>query len=290
MASRSTLLKSRKLQALPSISHNASPFLKWAGGKSQLLNSFQPYLPDSFRSYLEPFTGGAALFFHLRNNNRFFRAQLSDQNEELINCYKIIRDHVEEVIVDLKKHVNDEAYFYQLRAVDPRKLDEIQRASRLIYLNKTCFNGLYRVNSKGLFNVPFGFYKNPTTCNEVNLRACSRSLQDVNLLHQAFDEVLEQANKGDFVYFDPPYHPLNSTSNFTSYTKNSFNCEDQQRLAAIFEKLDRRGCKIMLSNSDCEFIRDLYSDFRIETVYAIRAINCKGSGRGKISEVLVLNY
>ena len=290
MASRANLLKNRRLQALPGIGQTASPFLKWVGGKSQLLNSFQAYLPETFKAYFEPFTGGAALFYRLRNSNHFFRAQLSDQNEELINCYKIVRDHVEDLIRDLKKHVNDEEYFYQLRAVDPSRLSEIQRASRLIYLNKTCFNGLYRVNSKGQFNVPFGSYKNPAICNEENLRACSKSLNDVNIMVQPFEEVLSQARKGDFVYFDPPYHPLNCTSNFTSYTKNSFNSEDQKRLAETFAALDKRGCKLMLSNSDCEFIRELYADFRIETVYAIRAINCKATGRGRISEVLILNY
>lgn len=290
MASRSTLLKPRRLQALPSVVSPASPFLKWAGGKSQLLNTFQTHLPETFKSYFEPFTGGAALFFYLHNNKRVVRSQLSDQNEELINCYTVVRDNVDELIDDLKKHINDEEYFYHLRAVDARSLSEIQRASRLIYLNKTCFNGLYRVNSKGHFNVPFGFYKNPNTCNETNLRACSKSLQEVKIKHQPFELVLDQAKKGDFVYFDPPYHPLNSTSNFTSYTKQSFTAEDQRRLADTFEQLHKRGCKVMLSNSDCELIRDLYASFRIETVYAMRAINCKAKGRGRITELLVLNY
>lgn len=267
-----------------------TPFLKWAGGKSQLLNSFQEYFPENFKHYFEPFTGGAAVFFHLRSNRAKFQAELSDLNSELINCYTVIRDDLDSLIEDLQKHKNEEEYFYKIRATDPDSLSATERASRLIYLNKTCFNGLYRVNSKGRFNVPFGFYKNPSTCNETNLRACQKALQNTELNCNPFEHVLKKARKGDFVYFDPPYHPLTSTSNFTSYTKNSFSAEDQQRLAETFAELDKRGCYLMLSNSDCPFIRGLYESFRVETVYAMRAINCKAQGRGRISEVLVLNY
>jgi DNA adenine methylase len=277
-------LKSRK------VDQAAGPFLKWAGGKSQLLASYEEHFPKSFKRYFEPFTGGAAVFFRMRSKHGQFNARLSDLNHELINVYCEIRDNVEDLIEDLKKHKNEEEYFYKLRATDPAKLSPTERASRLIYLNKTCFNGLYRVNSQGRFNVPFGFYKNPSTCNETNLRACNLVLQDTDLTCNPFDDVLKHARKGDFVYFDPPYHPLTSTSNFTSYTKNCFSAEDQQRLADTFSELHKRGCLLMLSNSDCEFIRDLYSDFRTETVYAMRAINCKAEGRGRISEVLVLNY
>lgn len=292
MNSRLRSTKKLPLTGLPTEPgfQRATPFLKWAGGKGQLLTTFDGFFPAAFRGYFEPFTGGGAVFFHLRNRQSPFKASLSDLNEELINCYTTIRDDVESLIKELYKHHNDEDYFYKLRAADASQLDPVQRAARLIYLNKTCFNGLYRVNSKGQFNVPFGFYKNPRTCNEANLRACNIALTDVELNCRPFDAVLKSAKKGDFVYFDPPYHPLSSTSNFASYTKNSFSAENQEQLAEVFRKLDKRGCLLMLSNSDCPFIRELYKDFRIETVMAIRAINCKAEGRGRISEVLVLNY
>ncbi len=283
--------EARTLTGLPGEStiQRATPFLKWAGGKSQLITTYDGFFPKRFNRYFEPFTGGGAIFFHLKNQRGEFKASLSDLNDELINCYRVIKNDVEELISHLKTHPNDEDYFYELRAVDAKTLSEIERAARLIYLNKTCFNGLYRVNSKGQFNVPFGFYKNPRTCNETNLRACSAALADVELNCRPFDHVLKFAKKGDLVYFDPPYHPLSSTANFTSYTRNCFSADDQEHLADVFAKLDKRGCHVMLSNSDCAFIRDLYKDFSIETVNAIRAINCKSEGRGKITEVLVLN-
>lgn len=286
------LIKQAHLRGLSS-KHTAQrfgPFLKWAGGKSQLLASFDEYFPDSFKNYFEPFTGGGAVFFHLRNKLGAFPAQLSDLNQELINCYTMIRDNLDELIYDLQKHENTEEYFYKIRALDPSTLSDIERASRLIYLNKTCFNGLYRVNSKGKFNVPFGFYKNPSTCNEALLRACNQALQETELACKPFDSVLKKAKRGDFVYIDPPYHPLTSTSNFTSYTRNCFSADDQISLAKVYAELDKRGCKLMLSNSDCPFIRDLYSGFDVKTVYAMRMINCKAEGRGRITEVLVLNY
>lgn len=291
MSLRAKQKQTRKLTGLPSESllQRATPFLKWAGGKSQLITTYDAFFPKTFNRYFEPFTGGGAIFFHLKNQRGTFKASLSDLNDELINCYQVIRDDVETLIEHLKTHPNDEEYFYQLRAVNAKSLSEIERAARLIYLNKTCFNGLYRVNSKGQFNVPFGFYKNPRTCNESNLRACSAALSDVELNCRPFDQVLKHAKKGDLVYFDPPYQPLSSTANFTSYTKNSFSADDQEYLAEVFSKLDKRGCHVMLSNSDCAFIRTLFKDFRIETVNAIRAINCKSEGRGKITEVLVLN-
>lgn len=292
MSRRSRLINQPPLRALPTNQRldRVGPFLKWAGGKSQLIASFEEFFPESINRYFEPFTGGGAVFFHLRNLHGDFFAELSDMNSELVNCYTVIRDNVSPLLKDLQKHENTEEYFYKIRAQDTSLLNDIERASRLIFLNKTCFNGLYRVNSKGNFNVPFGFYKNPSTRNEPLLRACSEALKNTNIVHRPFEDILKKARKGDFIYFDPPYHPLSSTSNFTSYTKNSFSAEDQERLADTFIELDRRGCKLMLSNSDCPFIRDLYSEFRVETVYAMRAINCKASGRGKISEVLVLNY
>ena len=292
MSPRALVKKSPGLKGLVSdiSTKRAMPFLKWAGGKSQLLASYDEHFPEKFNNYFEPFTGGGAVFFRMRNKHGAFNAKLTDLNQELINCYTQIRDNLDKLVVDLKTHRNEADYFYELRSLDPTSLSPTQRASRLLYLNKTCFNGLYRVNSKGRFNVPYGFYKNPATCNEANLKACHDTLQGAKLECSPFDNVLKHAQKGDFVYFDPPYHPLTSTSNFTSYTKNCFSADDQEQLADTFLQLHKRGCKVMLSNSDCEFVRELYSEFRIETVYAIRAINCKAEGRGRISEVLVLNY
>ena len=270
--------------------HRAGPFLKWAGGKSQLLSTYQQSFPSEFKSYLEPFTGGGAVFFHLRSTRPAFKATLADLNEELVNCYATIRDNVDELIEHLNQHHNNQEYFYAVRAIDTTTLSQAQRAARLIYLNKTCFNGLYRVNGKGQFNVPFGSYKSPRFCDEKNLRACSAALQNVDTVHQPFQNVLKTARKGDFIYFDPPYHPLSSTANFTSYTKNSFSGADQENLAEVVAQLHKRGCLIMLSNSDTPFIRHLYKNFEINTVYALRAINCKADGRGPVAEVLVTNY
>lgn len=230
------------------------------------------------------------MFFNIYGRNDRLSASLSDLNSELINCYSAVRDNVEELIDVLKQHRNEREYFYEIRSLDTQKLSSLERAARLIYLNKTCFNGLYRVNSRGQFNVPFGSYKNPRTCDEENLRAASTALQQVVLTAQSFSDAMEQAKRGDFVYLDPPYQPLSATANFTSYTSRCFMEKDQQELAAAVRKLDKRGCRVMLSNSDNEFVRDLYDGLRIETVYATRAINCRGDRRGKISEVLVLNY
>lgn len=267
-----------------------SPFLKWAGGKSQLLNTFEEFIPSDFNRYHEPFVGGGAMFFHMYGHSPELIASLSDLNDELINCYSVVRDNVEQLIKALKKHRNESEYFYEVRALDTSKLTDVQRAARLIYLNKTCFNGLYRVNSRGQFNVPFGSYKNPRTCDEDNLHATSRALKNTKLGHQHFSKALSTAGKGDFVYLDPPYQPLSATSNFTSYTSKCFGEPDQQQLASVYAQLDKRGCKVMLSNSDNEFVKELYKDFRQETVYATRAINCRADRRGRISELLILNY
>lgn len=272
-------------------SRKASPFLKWAGGKSQLLSTFDEFFPENFNRYFEPFVGGGAVFFHMTGRvDDGLAAHLSDLNDELINCYSVVRDNVEQLIKALKKHRNESEYYYAVRAMDTSRMNAVQRAARLIYLNKTCFNGLYRVNSRGEFNVPFGSYKNPRTCDEDNLRAVSEALQHTKLVHQHFADALKEARKGDFVYLDPPYQPLSATSNFTSYTSKCFGEADQKKLAKVFAELDRRGCKVMLSNSDNEFVQELYAGFRQETVYANRAINCRADRRGRISELLVLNY
>ncbi len=262
------------------------PFLKWAGGKGQLLATFNRHFPKSFNRYFEPFLGGGAVFFHLRPE----RALLSDLNEELINCYQMVRDDVESVIELLRKHRNDKHYFYRIRSQDSSSLLNVERAARLIFLNKTCFNGLYRVNSKGRFNVPFGRYKNPRICDASNLRAVSATLQSTPVHCASFEVVLTKAQKGDFVYLDPPYQPISSTSNFTGYTKGSFGSEDQIRLATTYHELSKRGCLVMLSSSDSELIRRLYQDYKIAVVHANQSSNCKAGRRGLINELMILNY
>jgi DNA adenine methylase len=275
------------------IPSRAEPFLKWAGGKGQLLRQYEAFFPKKFNNFLEPFVGGGAVFFHLFSSGRLQgkkRIFLIDSNEELINCYLVIKEDVEKLIriLNSPKFINTEETFYKIRAEEPK--DKFERAARTIYLNKTCFNGLYRVNSKGKFNVPFGGYKNPLICNSRNLIAVSSALQNVEILCNDFDKCLKLAKKEDFIYFDPPYQPLNKTSSFTSYTKEPFDEKEQVKLSKVFRVLDKIGCRIMLSNSDTSFIRKLYKNFRIEVVFAKRAINCKRSGRGEIKELVVLNY
>ena len=268
------------------------PFLKWAGGKSQLLKQFEAFLPSKFNNYLEPFVGGGAVFFYLYNTGRLKGKKiiLIDSNEELINCFLVIKENVERLIGVLRSHkyVNRKEVYYRIRTEQPQ--DRFERAARTIYLNKTCFNGLYRVNSKGKFNVPFGRYKNSLICDSRNLRAVSIALKNVKILCDDFERCLDYARKGDFIYFDPPYQPLSKTSNFTSYTKNGFGEAEQRRLYCAFYELDKRGCKVMLSNSNTDFIKRLYRRYRIERVKANRAINCKAEGRGKIEELVILNY
>jgi DNA adenine methylase len=264
--------------------------LKWAGGKSQLLKTFDQYFPQNFNRYFEPFLGGGAVFFHLVAKNPKLQAFLCDSNRELINCYQSVRDDVDMLIELLGKHRNDKHYFYKVRSQDTKELSRVERASRMIYLNKTCFNGLYRVNSKGQFNVPFGRYKNPKIVDRPNLIAVSRVLGKVELTCQTFDKIADRALPGDFVYLDPPYQPISATSNFTGYTKSAFSLEDQERLSKLFRRLSARGCHLMLSNSDSPQIRELYKGFNIETVTATRAINSNAQKRGRINELLILNY
>ena len=267
----------------------ARPFLKWVGGKGQLLGQMQPLLPPAFRRYYEPFVGSAALFFHLRPPG----ATLTDVNEELIDCYLAVQKHVEEVIEALKRHEYEEGYFYRVRAIDPRTLPLPARAARTIYLNKTGFNGLYRVNRAGRFNVPFGRYVNPGFRAEeslANLRACARALRSVKIVVRDFGEVARHARAGDFVYFDPPYVPVSTTSDFTSYVPGGFGAADQERLAAVFARLAAKGAHVMLSNSDTPAVRSLYARFRIDRVMASRSINSKITRRGKVGEVVVRSF
>jgi len=266
----------------------STPFVKWAGGKGQLLSQFAPFFPTlpDIKSYYEPFLGGGAMFFHLQPP----RSYLSDSNAELIEVYLVVQTRVEELIRSLKVHKNDSEYYYEVRSRDPRQMEPVERASRFIFLNKTCYNGLYRVNRKGQFNVPFGRYRNPKICNEEGLRAASMALQGASLRVADFEEALSDAGDSDFVYLDPPYHPLSATSSFTGYTPGGFGENEQRRLAEVYRDLDRRGCLLMLSNSDTPLIRDLYDGFAIIELQANRAISSRGDGRGPITELLVLNY
>lgn len=271
-------------------STRARPFIKWAGGKTQLLIELTKRLPRSFKRYLEPFVGGGALFFHLSPE----RAYLSDTNQDLVDCYRSVRDDVDGLIHELSQHRYEEQHYYSVREWDRREdypqLPAVVRAARFIYLNKSCFNGLYRVNSKGHFNVPFGDYANPTIVDPANLRACSRALSKVDLAVADYAEVLDQVEKGDFVYLDPPYAPLSVTSSFTAYTKKGFDFSDQEALRELCHRLDKKGAMFMLSNSATSAMQELYKDFSTHIVTASRAINSKASQRGPVLEVIVTNY
>jgi DNA adenine methylase len=268
------------------------PFVKWAGGKSQLLPQFRALFPEQkkIHRYVEPFLGSGAVFFNVQALLRPAHALLWDTNAELIDTFLAVRDEVDDLIEALRRHreQHSESHYYEVRAQTPQSRAE--RAARLIYLNKTGFNGLYRVNSRGLFNVPFGHRVNPTILNEAVLRAANVALKNTELLARDFRDLASVARKGDFIYFDPPYHPRSKTSSFTSYTIGSFGEKDQRDLADLYAKLDQRGCLLMLSNSDTPLIRELYADFRIRCVSARRMINSDGKKRGPISEVVVLNY
>ena len=266
------------------------PIVKWVGGKRQLMFELLKNRPKSYNRYFEPFIGGGALFFELQPEN----AYISDMNDELINLYSVVRDNVYELISDLNKHEVSKEYFLEIRNLDRtdeyKNLSEVQRASRFIYLNRTCFNGLYRVNSQGQFNVPFGNYKNPRIVDENNLLNCSELLKNTEIKCADFSEILTKVKSGDFVYFDPPYVPLNETSSFTSYTKDGFDMDMQFKLREVCDELDSMGVMFMLSNSDTKFVNELYSNYEIKKVFASRAVNANAEGRGKITEVLVRNY
>lgn len=267
-------------------------FVKWAGGKRQLLDQFKPFFPQKIKRYIEPFVGGGAVLFYVLKTHKPKEVIISDINPELINAYKVIKNDVENLIKELKKlkKVHNKENYYKIRAEDPKLLSPLTRASRFIYLNKTCFNGLYRVNSKGEFNVPIGSYKNPKICPEKELREINKLLQNVKIKLASFEKCVKWAKKGDFVYFDPPYYPLKKGKSFTSYTKGDFLEKEQKQLRKTFEKLDKKGCKVMLSNSDTDFIKELYKEHNINFVKARRMINRDGKGRGKINEVVVTNY
>jgi DNA adenine methylase len=269
-----------------------TPFLKWVGGKRQIMPVIDQHLPKSIKYYIEPFIGGGAVFFHLQPK----KAILNDFNSELINVYKVIRDDVESLLKDLLKHKNESAYFYAIRGMDRteefKNFTDVERASRVIYLNKTCFNGLYRVNSSGEFNSPFGRYKNPNILNEPILRAVSHYLNenDIQMRNSDYNEILQEADKKSFVYLDPPYHPVSESSNFTGYIQGGWDVNDQIRLREACDQINKRGIKFLQSNSSSEFIKEQYKDYKIFTIKANRSVNSDGKKRGEVEELLIKNY
>ena len=297
------------------MSTEAKPFLKWAGGKGQLLSQLSEHLPNRISkepfTYIEPFVGGGAmLFYMLQHFGNIKKAVINDVNEDLILTYRIIKDDVETLIANLDRLEKDylsitdqngrSQIFYDVRERYNQRIgDSVERASQLVFLNKTCFNGLYRVNRRGQFNVPFGKYANPTICNAKLLRADSQILQSaqVEICQGDYVQTMQHLDGLTFVYLDPPYRPLDATSSFTAYAKGDFNDDDQRALAGFCHQLNDAGCYWMESNADCSaknpedtFFEELYKDYRIERVYASRFINANPEKRGKLTELLIKNY
>jgi DNA adenine methylase len=268
----------------PAATHR--PFLKWAGGKQQLLHELLERCPSRFNRYFEPFLGSGALFFGLHPRKAF----LSDANEELLTAFEVVRDHVNALIRLLPTYKNTRASFLRIRAQDVKTLSKLERAARMIYLNRTCFNGLYRVNRKGRFNTPYGANKRATICNRTGLLTASDALQGTSLRACDYRQSLRSASRGDFIYLDPPYIPVGRFADFKRYHHEPFGREQHEQLARDFADLDERGCHVMLSNSSCEESLRLYKRWNVSTVMARRLINKNGSGRGAIAEILVTNY
>jgi len=263
-----------------------SPLIKWVGGKRNLLKVYKHLFPKRFNKYLEPFLGSGAVFFYLQPE----RAVLIDKNEELINFYRVVRDNPHGLIKLVSTYKVNKDFYYSIRSLDPKNLDEVERAARFLYLNKTAYNGLWRVNSKGEFNVPFGRYKKVKFFDRENLLRASELLKKVELICGDFEIVLEYAQKGDFVYMDPPYYPISPTSNFRNYTSDGFSKEDHLRVFKVFKELDQKGVFVMLSNSNSEFISELFKEFNITEVFANRFINSKADGRKPLIELVIRNY
>lgn len=278
----------------------AKPFVKWVGGKGKLIPDLENFFPKKFNNYFEPFVGGGALFFYLTQSRSIPSASINDINPKLIITYNEIKNNPKKLILLLKKielkykklsQEKQKIFFYEIRGkYNKNNLDKLNTTAYLIFLNKTCFNGMYRENSKGEYNIPFGDQKNPTICDEENILAVSKCLKNTEITNLSFEKAVNKCKKGDFVYFDPPYYPINTTSNFTGYSKSTFGQKQQEKLADVFKKLAKRGCFVMLSNSNTTFIKDLYKNFHINYLDAARSINSKGSKRGKIKEIVVTNY
>jgi len=269
----------------------ARPILKWAGGKKRILSEILEQLPPRGGTYYAPFGGGGAVFFEMARRGRYRKAVLGDRNGDLVELYNVVGRDVDALVEALKIHVpyaKDPEYFYALRASNPAAMDAVGRAARFIYLNKTCYNGLYRVNSKGGFNVPFGRHGNPRVLNEPLLNSASRVLCSVTIEARDFQVMVSRAGPGDAVYFDPPYHPLSPTSSFTEYAAQPFTEADHQRLARVFRECAGRGARVVLSNSDTDFTRSLYDGLDVHTVSVPRNINTVATGRGKVPELLVV--
>ncbi|MBE8182985.1 MAG: DNA adenine methylase [Candidatus Portiera sp.] len=266
------------------------PVLKWVGGKRQLISDIQKNLPSNYNSYFEPFIGGGALFFHLKKTG----CHINDFNEDLVNVYEVVKKQPHKLIASLKEHKNTEEHYYETRALDRNsefsKMSAVEKASRFIFLNRTGFNGLYRVNRSGQNNVPFGKYENPQIVNADNILACSKLLKETIITNGDFENIKGSIKKGDLVYFDPPYIPISKTSSFTSYTSEGFSTNEQQRLRIFCDYIDSIGAYFLLSNSSAEEVKVLYDGYRIQKVTANRAINCKSNGRGKVGELLIMNY
>ncbi len=286
-----------KLQYSQITQTTPKPFVKWAGGKRQLLPIIEQNLPEKFDTYFEPFLGGGALLFHLLSTKENVTYSVSDLNSDLVLAYTTIRDRIDNLIQSLKNHEknyhkNSKEYYYNIRDSTPRS--EIEKTSRLLFLNRTCFNGLYRVNSSGKFNVPLGRYTNPNIVNEENLRSVSSILQSnkVSIKCRDFESVLNDAKKGDLVYFDPPYQPVSDTANFTSYTNRDFTLDDLSRLSELCHKLDEKGCKVLLSNSDSKVVSKMFSNktWNISKINANRSINSNSKKRTGHFELLIKNY
>ncbi len=267
--------------------------VKWAGGKAQLLNQFKQFFPNRIENYYEPFLGSGAVFFYVKQRFKPEKAIISDNNQDLINTYIDVRDNVQELISKLEEHKTNhskkgKSYFYKIRNEFNSGSEGVERSAQLIYLNKTCFNGLYRVNSKGEFNVPFGHYKKPAIVDRESLLFANKLLQGITIKCQDFKDLTADLDKEFFIYFDPPYVPLNANS-FTSYTKDDFGLKDQEELADLYKKLSNNH-KVMLSNSYTQTANELYKEYNKQSVLASRMINCVGSNRGKIKELVVTNY
>jgi len=269
------------------------PIVKWVGGKRQLLEEISKYTPEKFNVYYEPFFGGGAVLFNFQPK----KAIINDLNLDLMTTLKVVKNYPNELLESLEKHENTSEYFYMMRDKDRdseeyKTLSEVEKASRLIYLNKTCYNGLFRVNSSGQFNTPFGNYRNPNIVNKPVIKAVSGYLNenDITIESEDFEIVLETIQENDFVYLDPPYHPISESSNFTGYIQGGWNIFDQARLREACDELTKRGVKFLLSNSASGFIKDQYRNYNIITVKAIRSINVDTTKRGEVDELLIRNY
>jgi len=279
------------------ISASPKPFVKWAGGKRQLIPQIEKHIPKKFSSYFEPFLGGGALLFHLFSENKNLKGSVSDLNSDLVLSYVTIRDNLDGLLKSLQKHSDNyfsdsKSYYYSVRESNPKS--QFEKVSRLLFLNRTCFNGLYRVNGKGKFNVPLGRYSNPNIVQEENLRSVNQFLNQNKIIIkcQDFSSTVEKAKKGDFVYFDPPYQPISKTANFTSYTNRNFGLNDLKRLAKVSNQLAKKGVNVLLSNSSSKQVRDLFSAkyWEIIKIEANRAINSDSNKRTGHSELLIKNY